>query len=330
MSEYMIMINSICNLDCPYCFAKNSMKSSRGEISEESFKKAVEFRLLNSKSAGIGIIGGEPTLHSKFDFLIRNLINDDRVESIDIFTNGTTLRHHLPVFSDKKVFTLINCNPISITGEKLQSEIIKGLDLLFEIGVPLSRVGFGFNLFNPTEALDYYLYLIERYRMDTVRLSVSVPNSFVSGGNGRFQFFSQYLEQTKSFVRELLDREVVPIFDCNKIPPCLLFGEKEELKNRYKNRPGSMNALMKSNYLNGYAHCSPSIVVDKNLNAIRCFALSEITREYIFDFDSLRELQHYYEKGIDMKGYYSDHINCENCDKLIKRQCMGGCLIFKV
>ena len=330
MSEYMIMLNSKCNLNCPYCFARGSMKSAQGEISKESFTRAVEFGLSNSTSSGIGIIGGEPTLHSQFDCLINKLITNDRVESIDIFTNGTTIVKHLPIFLNNKIYTLVNCNPISITGEKLQSKIIQGLDLLFEAGVPISRVGLGFNLFCSTDELDDYLYLIERYKMDSVRVSVSVPNVFVQSGDGRFHFFTQFLKQAKSFVRELLDRAITPIFDCNKIPPCLLLEEEKALKNRYICKPKSWEALMRSNYLNGYARCTPSVVVDKNLNAIRCFALSETTRVPINDFNSLKELQNYYESEIDIKGYVSDHKECEKCDRLLTQQCMGGCLIFKM
>ena len=53
---------------------------------------------------------------------------------------------------------------------------MNGIDKLFETGVPIERVGFGFNLFRENEDLDYYLYLIDKYSMDTIRLSVAVPS----------------------------------------------------------------------------------------------------------------------------------------------------------
>lgn len=324
------MLNSKCNLNCSYCFAQESMNAVADEISESAFKQAVDFGLSNKGSTGLGIIGGEPTLHSKFDYLIYDLINDKRIKTIDVFTNGTTLDRHLSTLSNNKVYILVNCNPISITGKELQKKTLRGLDLLFESGVSVSRIGLGFNLHSQKEDLDYYLYLIDRYHMDTVRLSVSVPNSFETCGTGRFNFFKQHLSQTQSFVRELLDRGVTPIFDCNKLPSCLLINEFEELRHRYENNTSSWNALLRSNYLNGYSRCTPSIVVDGNLNAIRCFALSKISRVSIRDYNNLKELQDYYQNTIDCKGYVSDHPDCTNCKKLINKQCMGGCLIFKV
>lgn len=59
MSEYMIMLNSACNLRCPYCFATETMENAPGEIGIDNFVKAVEFALKGTRKGGIGIIGGE-------------------------------------------------------------------------------------------------------------------------------------------------------------------------------------------------------------------------------------------------------------------------------
>lgn len=329
MSQYMIMMTDRCNLNCPYCFAYDSMNTTVGDITEYSFRKAVEFGLSSSKSKGIGIIGGEPTLHKRFDEFIECLINDERVESIDVFTNGTTILHHLPILLDSKVYTLINCNPVSIIGNKTQKKIVNGIDKLFETGVPIERVGFGFNLFRENEDLDYYLYLIDKYSMDTIRLSVAVPMKCTHTGKERFSYFNRHLSQVKVFVRELFDRGVVPIFDCNKIPYCLISNEETELRERYKKTPKSWRAVQSSNYLNGYSRCTPSIVVDNSLTAIRCFALSSTTKEKISNFDNLEMLQEYYKTTVDYNGYISDNSKCDTCDYLFNKKCMGGCLIFK-
>lgn len=329
MSEYMIMLNSACNLNCPYCFAQNNMDNSNGEILLEDFDKAVDFGLSNNGHGGIGIIGGEPTLHSEFDFLINRLITDKRVDSIDVFTNGTTICEHLSVLTNSKVHVLINCNPVAITGEYFQNAMLNGIDALFKAGVPLSRVGLGFNLCSENDDLDYYLSLVDRYHMDTVRVSVAVPNCSKYDGDKRFNFFQQNIKQVKLFVRRLFDRGVVPIFDCNKIPYCLIADEENLLLEKYKDNPNSLRAVSESNYLNGYSRCTPSIVVDKDLNAIRCFALSEISRESILDYKDLKSLQYYYEDVFDTTGYCSDHEMCTSCSKLINKECMGGCLVFK-
>lgn len=329
MSEYMIMLNSVCNLQCSYCFAMENMGASSGEITEQSFDIAVNFGLQNSTLKGIGIIGGEPMLHSSFDKFMGKLICDDRVESVDVFTNGTELKEHLSTFTKEKMHVLINCNSPSDIGNRIYNKVLDGIDSLFAAGIPIDRVGLGVNIYDDKQDLSYFLSLVDRYEMDTVRVSVSVPMSFAPGGTGRFQFFHTYLNQTKNFVRALFDRGVIPIFDCNKIPPCLLRVEEAELKARYEDSPKSWQAVMHSNYLNGLSRCTPSIVVDQELNAIRCFAVSAQTRCKIADFVGLRELQAHYEESIDLLGYQSDHPDCHKCQQRVNRECMGGCLIFK-
>lgn len=38
-----IMLTDVCNLRCPYCFANEFVNVDKNEISEQNFKKAVDF-----------------------------------------------------------------------------------------------------------------------------------------------------------------------------------------------------------------------------------------------------------------------------------------------
>lgn len=330
MSEYMVMLTGRCNLKCPYCFAADSMNNASDEITPEAFAKAVNFALSGVPKRGIGIIGGEPTLHSKFDALMESLISDDRVESVDIFTNGTTLLEHLPVFTNKKVYVLVNCNSPQMIGKHAMERVVRGIDALFSAGVPMERVGLGINIFRENDDYTYFLDLVDRYKMDSVRISVSVPTKAQAKTEDRFHFFNRFVKKTHDFVLEILDRGVVPIFDCNKIPPCLLKGEEAKILDRYQNNPEAMRAIQRSNYLNGLSRCTPSIVVDQNLKAIRCFILSEETKQSISDFSSFEELKAFYVNNVDnCIGYESDCLDCMDCQHREKKHCMGGCLVFK-
>lgn len=328
MSEYMIMLNSACNLKCKYCFAAESMCASEGDISQENFDAAVRFALVGVEKRGIGIIGGEPTLHANFDGLMLRLFENDRVESVDVFTNGTTIVNHIPVLLNSKMHILVNCNSPLMIGKPAYQRIIQGLDALFENGIPLTRIGLGVNITVENTDFSYFLSLVDRYNMDSVRISVAVPSISEAISSGRFRFFSKFVEQAHNLVIALLDRGTIPIFDCNKIPPCLLTGKEDELFSRYHHDKRAIQALSRSNYLNRRAHCTPSIVVDQNLNAVRCFALSAQTRCSINDSATLSDLQEYYTIQVDSKGYQSDCSSCDNCSYRLDRLCMGGCLIF--
>lgn len=329
MSEYMIMLNSACNLRCPYCFATETMENTPGEMSMDHFAKAVDFALKGTQKRGIGIIGGEPTIHSRFKEMMQILIDDDRVESVDVFSNGTTLRYLLPVFQSTKMHILVNCNSPEIMGAAMYQKVVDGIDALFASGMTMDRIGLGINLYTENMDYRYFLSLVDRYRMDSVRISVSVPQLDHYDGNSRFRFFEKYLDKVHRFVIELLDRGTVPVFDCNKIPPCFLRNEEKGLLQRYQGNDCAIDALNRSNYLNGTAHCTPSIVVDQDLNAIRCFALSAQTRQSIERFETFEELKMFYADTVDCLGYTADHSDCAECADLKGRRCMGGCMIFK-
>ena len=62
-----IMINEICNLRCPYCFADEFVNKNPKEMSMEDFDTALNFALSSGYDERIGLIGGEPTLHYKIN-----------------------------------------------------------------------------------------------------------------------------------------------------------------------------------------------------------------------------------------------------------------------
>ena len=62
-----IMMTDVCNLRCPYCFANEFVNKDTNEISEENFRKAVDFIVGDGSHSSVGLIGGEPTVHSHFE-----------------------------------------------------------------------------------------------------------------------------------------------------------------------------------------------------------------------------------------------------------------------
>ena len=83
-----IYINTICNLNCKYCYMRNG--NSWGKTSTYDYiEKLIEkLKTINIK-IDIIILGGEPTYYQKLNAFLFDLIKNDNVREIYILSNGT-------------------------------------------------------------------------------------------------------------------------------------------------------------------------------------------------------------------------------------------------
>ena len=151
-----IMITEQCNLHCEYCFANEFVNGNKkNEIAINDFKNILDFILGDGSEIQIGLIGGEPTLHSEFDQILDILIMDERVKQVTLYTNGILLKDYADKLSNQKFHFLINCNDIK-SKKMLFGQFMESLDMVFE-RVP-ERVALGSNFYKP----DYdYQYILE-------------------------------------------------------------------------------------------------------------------------------------------------------------------------
>ena len=61
-----------CNLNCSYCFATGLATEFPKEISHENFDLFLDW-LKEHNIPAIGILGGEPTMHSRFEEILARL-----------------------------------------------------------------------------------------------------------------------------------------------------------------------------------------------------------------------------------------------------------------
>ena len=81
-----IVITNFCNQNCSFCFARNEMAEAlKKEMSLDQFKLVLD-KSQKAKIHVIYLLGGEPTLHSKFPQLLD--IASKKILFIKIFTNG--------------------------------------------------------------------------------------------------------------------------------------------------------------------------------------------------------------------------------------------------
>lgn len=325
-----IMLTDSCNLSCPYCFANEFVNKSANEISIDNFISALDFILKDRRCRDIGLIGGEPALHSKFRDLLK-LVNDDkRIQNVDIYTNGVLLDRYWDELCNKKVHLLINCNPPSATGTHNFQKICDNLAFMINHLDMKERLMLGINMYDVDFEYEYLLTLLDRYRFNNVRIAITVPNADGEHIPDARRYFLPYKKQMHAFFRELLKRRIEPIYDCNKLPRCLI--DKDEWAtymqfNDFLDTPPYSEFDIRSESV----RCAPVIDIMPDLTAVRCFGLSQYTKVHIGDFENLTDLKNYYAWSIDSFAYHTDSMSdCRNCYQQKTLNCMGGCLVYKI
>ena len=102
-----IDVNTICNQKCPYCYSRQEKQNwgllmSNPYIDEELFpsiSKLAEYTLSNDKFLDFVLLGGEPTLHPRFNEMLRFILSYSNTR-VSITSNGTKGYNNFPA-SDK-------------------------------------------------------------------------------------------------------------------------------------------------------------------------------------------------------------------------------------
>ena len=326
-----IMLTDVCNLHCPYCFANEFVNKSNTEITESAFQKAVDFILGDGSHHSVGLIGGEPTTHSKFSEFLSLLIRDKRAEAIVLYTNGVLLDQFMDLITHKKVHILINCNAPEDIGDANFERMRQNLDYLYQRKLFEDNIALGINMYKPDFSYSYLMALLLKYKQDHVRVSITVPNMENTRNNNAHNYFQAMKGRVLTFFDELLSNGIVPHFDCNKIPHCQLTPKELEPFQKYMKQESIRDTIMRSNIHDSIVKCSPVVDIRQDLTAVRCFGLSEVSKQNISDFKNITELINFYIRTIDAYAYNTVYsAQCVNCKHRKTLMCSGGCLAFKM
>lgn len=327
-----IMLTDVCNLNCPYCFANEFVNKDRNEISEENFEKAVDFIVGDGSHRSVGLIGGEPTVHPHFRDFMRRLIFDERVEGIVVFTNGIRMANFWDELCHPKTHLLINCNPPKNIGSENFKQLYDNLNIIIEQKMCRDRITLGINMYEPDFSYDYILQLLIRYHFHHVRVSITVPNLDKDRKADVHSYFEAMKPRMFEFFHALLKNEIIPNFDCNKIPSCLIEPDEiDQFKSYLENSRFIADNIRRSNINNVEVHCGPVIDIRQDLTAVRCFGLSEWTKQDIRNYHGIKELENFYIRTIDAYSYNTAYsAKCGDCHLRSVMKCSGGCLAYKI
>lgn len=322
-----IMLTKACNLNCKYCFANEFVNKSSEEnvITIENFNKALDF--ITRTENHVGLIGGEPTTHPKFKEILEIIINNPRVKSCTVYTNGLEIDKFFNQLCHPKFSLLVNCNNHELLGSRF-AKLQDNLDELLINRYMNHKVSLGINMYAPDFEYQYILDLCERYHKNSLRVSICVPNSPEYKNYDSLKWFETMKPSVFNFFSKCLEQGVVPHYDCNSLPFCCLTEEEHQWMQdieEYANRVGVSCKLASK-----CTTCGLVLDILPDLRAVRCFGMSDHLKAHINDFGNATELRNYFDNEIDSyKFQVTASDKCKDCYLHKTRQCTGGCLAYK-
>src|SRR3972149_7238244 len=128
-----VLLNNVCNLDCPSCFARDKKATRRSDVREMSLEhvaRVIAF-LAQSGQNVFRMLGGEPTLHSRFLEILRLVLS--RMARVTIFSTGLwdgevgrAFRNIPPSY----ISYLINVNPPGMYSPRQRDILARNLGAL--------------------------------------------------------------------------------------------------------------------------------------------------------------------------------------------------------
>lgn len=320
-----IFLTRKCNLKCPYCFASEFVNRENEEISLENLFLALKF-IKTDRNERIGLIGGEPTLHSKFGKILQIMLNDDEINQVTIYTNGIEIDKYAEILKNNKFYLLINCNSPNDIGVSNYQKLKHNIEYLYPL--MKDRLKLGINLYSTQMNYDYIFELLKLTDSHFLRFSTALPNEEKEKTEDILNSFVIMKETLFSFFSACLDNEIIPCNDCNSFPDCIYTKEEKLLLIKLAQLANKLNIYQDP--IRSCHQCNPVIDILTNLEAVRCFGFSKYLKTPIRNYKNISELKSFFYNQIDV--FANNTFICDKCKDCKTRQIdkCGICYTYKI
>jgi len=308
----LILIRA-CSNSCPYCFESAERQDGKqGQISMENVAAFAKW----ARSARLGylsLLGGEPFLHPKLDAIVALLRQACPGTALRILTGGVFNKDILDRLPPQEVSLVFNVNePRDYKNPKHYAKVINNIETALRKGF---KVAVGFNVWRPDFDTGFMPELAHRLGLSHFSWTVANPiRGCVSKVVPSAQFDS-LADRCFAMLQEGARLNSEAVLDC---PVPLCFFKDSHLAWVRQYHPDTAS---------GMGVCKPVLDVTPELEVLRCFALSKLTRLKLTDFQSEDAIEGWFLQHLDAQllngGCFS---YCAECRHFIKGRCYGGCL----
>jgi len=302
-----LLLTNICNRNCPYCFALAQIEAgttrANWEMSWEELETILSY--LNPHVDVVSLLGGEPTLHSKFKEIVTQVSN--KGYPIKIFTNGTTASlRGIHGIAPHDIRIILNLNMPDTYNVKEWKQIETNCMLLKD------QIALSFNIYKPDFSWEYIKEAILQWELKrSVRIGIAQPIKGMNNAYLQEKDLQPASSRLVTMAEDLAIHGITLGFDCG-FRACTF--TKEEL---------GILAECGTHFL--FA-CKPVLDIGPQLMTWRCFPFSVGPGVTLTDFSSLKEVERYFTEkwaSIQKKGNTDE---CGECRNMQIASCNGGCL----
>ncbi len=303
-----ILLTNFCNRNCPYCFALAQVKVGtwrpHWEMSDGEFETVLSY--LTPKRDVVSLLGGEPTLHSRFPEIVD--LAASRHFRIKIFTNGTTaqLRTIPNTFTAKQLTIILNLNAPHTYPDKQWQQIRANCEYWGD------QLRLSFNIFEPDFDWTYLKEAIATWGIGPfVRIGITQPIRGMANQYLQEQdlpgAYSRLVEMAEDMAREGITLGL----DCG-FRACGF-------------SPAQLGTLIECG-THLLFDCKPILDIGPDLMVWRCFPFATAEGVHLTDYSTLDQIISHFD-SLWLEGQQQGNTpGCTGCENLLVRTCKGGCL----
>jgi len=302
-----LFITYNCNFNCNYCFIHGFKGMYPDYIGQDEFARLCAW-LEKNRIYSIGILGGEPTLHSRLVPMLREL-NRAGV-SVALFTNGLFPKKLIGPLAETVSNFVVNYNDPSMYTDRQWSQLQDTLGTLHAAGVSVS---FSKNFSKGWLRFEYILEACAKFGISHIRYDISRPNPVKANNYFNLEESKELTDVILEFARKCRSRGIDTGMDC-----CLPFC--------YFEKPSLDYLRTVSMKFNGICH--PSVDIQTDLSASYCIPMQNIGVPDVTVFAGEMELFYHFSNEVRRLREIPSNERCASCD-LFGQLCQGGCLALK-
>lgn len=303
-----LMLTNWCNYKCPYCFGMDRMvpRVPQAAMSDETFLGILDWLARTHYDKPIHLMGGEPTLHPKFEWIVDTLLERDY--PITIFSNLATEK--APEYAEKlgvlPISWVVNVNPPYKWNDAQRERIEAALSYLGE------NAAITFNIMPDEPDSLWAIDLIKRFKLRrNIKVGFVLPTITQVNYALDDNEYTVVAEKTMQLARDAARERITLAYECG-VPTCAFtdaqLGELWRLGSK-------MNS-----------GCCSRLDITPLGEVIYCLPLATVLSRHYTGFANYEEAKDWFEAKFQPYRQLGRRLECATCNMMRPDKCHGACL----